>query len=298
MTIKARLTILLTLLAGYTVCIAQPRGGAAMPLPRLIQVTEDIYVIENANPSIGELISYGGNLTVIRTDEGVILIDARTAQMHDFVVEQVRAVSDLPITHVVLTHNHNDHSGGVARLQGIGATAIISASLHERMNPIPGSGSPLETYSGERLLTFGATEIYLYEIQGHTAGDTVAYLPQAGVLIAGDLITTADSIPVIVNYEDGGSWISLSAALDRLAGFDFEYLISGHGPVITKPEFLAFRDKVAGIMETTETLSREGASPDTVAESLLETFNWGGGLATGNIPAMMQELRDSWTDER
>ena len=281
----------LTFLIGCTTCMAQSRGSDELPPPRLIQVTNDVYVIENANPSIAELISYGGNVTVIVSEEGVVLIDAKFARMHDFIVEQVRSLTDLPITHVILTHNHDDHSGGTARLQEIGATAIVSATMHEKMNQQEGSGSRLESYSDELLLTSGEKEIYLREIRGHTAGDTIAYLPQDGVLVAGDLITTADSIPVIVNYEDGGSWISLGAALDELADFDFRFLVSGHGPIVTKSEFLVFRDKVRGIIERTRTLTREGANREAIAETLLAEFNWGGGLADGNIPTMMEELQ-------
>jgi glyoxylase-like metal-dependent hydrolase (beta-lactamase superfamily II) len=254
-------------------------------------VAEDIYVIENANPTIPELISYGGNLTVVLTDEGVVLIDARTDRMHEFVVEQARSLSALPITHVVLTHHHADHSGGTARLRELGATIVISAANDERLNLQSGGDSLATTFSDTLRLTVGNKELHLHEIQGHTQGDTFVYLPQSGVLVAGDLVTTTDSIPVIVNYDDGGSWAALGAALDSIAEFDFEYLVSGHGPVITKDEFLAFRDKVHGIIMRVRMLARQETSANAIADALLTEFGWGGGLATGNIPGMMTELR-------
>ena len=110
-------------------------------------------------------------------------------------------------------------------------------------------------------------------------------------MVAGDLVTTADSIPVIVNYEDGGSWIALESALDEIAEYDFEFLIGGHGPVISKGEFLAFRRKVTDMIVRVRTLARQDASREAVADALLAEFNWGGGLAAGNIPNMMQELK-------
>jgi hypothetical protein len=39
------------------------------------------------------------------------------------------------------------------------------------------------------------------------------------------------------------------------------------------------------------TLARQDASREAVAAALLAEFNWGGGLAAGNIPDMMQELK-------
>ena len=276
-------------------CYAQPpagfgRGMGAQPQPKLVQIASDVYVIENANPSIGELIANGGNATVYLTDDGIVLFDTKSAQMHDFVVEQLRTLTDQPVALVVLTHNHADHSGGLQQLEADGATTIISAADRENMLRQPGPGSAQIAYSGSLLLTMSGKEIQLREIHGHTQGDTIAWLPQARVLVAGDLVTTADSIPVIVNYEDGGSWVALESALGELAEYDFDYLIPGHGPVITKSEFLTFRQSVTGMVERVRTLARQDASRETVAEALLAEFNWGGGLAAGNIPGMMREL--------
>jgi glyoxylase-like metal-dependent hydrolase (beta-lactamase superfamily II) len=278
---------LLSCTAGF----AQPQAGGALPLPNLTRIADDVYVIENANPTIGELIAYGGNVTVYLTDDGVILVDSRTESMHDFVVEQVRSLTEQPISLVVLTHNHNDHSGGAARMQEIGATTIISAADGVRMSQQPGLGSPQVAYSESLLLTVGGKEVQLREIRGHTQGDTIAYLPRERVLVAGDLVTTADSIPVIVNYDDGGSWAALEAALDQIAEYDFEHLIGGHGPAITKREFLAFRARIGAMTERVRALTRQGESREAIAEALLAEFNWGGGLAAGIIPNMMQELR-------
>jgi glyoxylase-like metal-dependent hydrolase (beta-lactamase superfamily II) len=274
-----------------TTCYAQPQGGIGQPPPKLTQVTENLYVIENANASIGELITNGGNATVYLTDEGVVLFDTKSAQMHDLVVQQVSSLTDQPVALVVLTHNHADHSAGVAQLQADGATTIISAADRENMNRQPNAGSPQVAYTGSLLLTMGGKEVHLREIRGHTQGDTIAWLAEERVLVAGDLVTTADSIPVIVNYEDGGSWIALETALDEIAEYDFEFLISGHGPVISKGEFLRFRQKVTDMIARVRTLARQDASREAVAEALLAEFNWGGGLATGNIPNMMQELK-------
>lgn len=263
---------------------------APPPPPKLVRVTEDVYVIENANPSIGELIGNGGNATAYVTNDGVVLFDTKSAQLHDFVVEQLGTLTDKPVALVVLTHNHADHSGGLQGFQADGATTIISAADRENLLRQPNSGSAQIAYSGSLLLAMGGKEIHLREIHGHTKGDTIAWLPEARVLVAGDLVTTADSIPVIVNYEDGGSWAALASAVGALAEYDFEYLIPGHGPVITKSELLAFRQKIEGIVERVRTLARQGASREAVAEALLAEFNWGGGLATGNIPLMMEEL--------
>ena len=47
------------------------------------------------------------------------------------------------------------------------------------------------------------------------------------VVVAGDLVTTPDTIPQIVNYGDGGSWTDLGRTLDAIAAMDFDFLVGG-----------------------------------------------------------------------
>ena len=82
-------------------------------------------------------------------------------------------------------------------------------------------------------------------------------LPARRAVIAGDLVTTPDSIPAIVNYADGGNWTELGESLDAIGRMDFDVLIAGHGPNLTKAEFLKFRDKTAAIRERFRALNRE-----------------------------------------
>jgi len=268
---------------------AQQGPSGSLPPPRLIQITDDVYTLENANPTVDELRAHGGNVTIYLTDEGVILVDTKFAHMHEFIVEQVRSLTDLPIKLVILTHNHADHSGGAAQMQAIGATTVISAADRENMARNADSSLPYVAYSDELQVIVGNKEVRLRELRGHTRGDTVAYLPAARVVVAGDLVTTADSIPVLVNYGDGGTWSDLGRALNEIAEMEFDYLVGGHGPVVTKQVFLALRDRLEGIRERVRALNREGASQERIAEVLMAEFNWGG-PATRNIPGMMQEL--------
>ncbi len=269
--------------------------GAAAPapteLPRLIKLKDDVYVIQNVNNVVAEIGAFGGNITVYLTDDGVMLFDSKNAQMHDDVVAKVRSLTDKPIKYVVLTHSHADHSGGAAKMAAIGATVIISREDRElmaRQNPM---GLPQVGYSHAASVALGGKEARLVEYCGHTRGDTVAYLPAARVLVVGDLVTTPDTIPQIVNYGDGGNWTDMVKTLNALAAVDFDVMVGGHGPVLTKAEFLKHRDKVAAIGERARALVKQGRPQDEITQTLLKEFNWGTGPAAGVIPGMMVEFR-------
>jgi cyclase len=281
----------LLLAAGTFGAIVRGQQGPAAPAPRLIKVADDLYVIQNANHTVAEIGQNGGNVTVVVTRDGVILVDSKFERMHDDVMAKVKSITDRPVRYLVLTHNHGDHSGGAARFQSMGVTVVSSIASRENMARANMAGRAQVAYSGSAELELGGTRLELRELRGHTRGDTVVSLPARRAVIAGDLVTTPDSIPAIVNYADGGNWTELGESLEAIGRMDFDVLVGGHGPNLSKAEFTAFKTKVHGIRERFRALNRDKKSQEEIAQALLKEFNWGSGPAAGNLAGMMQELR-------
>jgi glyoxylase-like metal-dependent hydrolase (beta-lactamase superfamily II) len=256
-----------------------------------VKVRDDLFVIQNVNHVVAEIGQNGGNATVLLTSDGVILVDTKNDRMHDDLVAKVKSLTDKPIRYAILTHNHADHSAGAARLQAEGVTIVGSVGTRENMLRTNQPGAPQIAYSGYSQIVLGGKEVRLHEVRGHTRGDTVVLIPSARVAIAGDLVTTPDTIPTIVNYGDGGSWTDLGRALDEVAKLDFDTLIGGHGPALSRADFLKYRDRIAAIRERVRALNRDRKTQDDIAQTLLREFNWGTGPAAGNILGMLQELR-------
>jgi cyclase len=277
--------------AGVLGAVVRGQQAPAAPAPRLIKVADDLYVIQNQNHTVAEIGQNGGNVTIIVTAEGVVLVDSKFERMHDDIIAKIKSVTDRPVRYLVLTHNHGDHSGGAARFQALGAAVVSSVASRDNMARANMAGRAHVAYMGRAELELGGTRLELREFRGHTRGDTVISLPARRAVIAGDLVTTPDSIPAIVNYADGGNWTELGESLDAIAGMDFDVLVGGHGPNLTKSEFLKFRDKAHGIRERVRALNREKKSQDEIAQTLIKEFNWGTGPAAGNLAGMMQELR-------
>lgn len=267
-------------------------SSAAAAQSRLAKITDDVYVIQNPEHTLAQIGQMGGNVVLYLTNEGVILFDSKNERMHDDVVAQVRSLTDKPIKYVVLTHDHGDHAGGSAKLQMLGATVVSSAATRQRMLRMANqSGVPIDVYERSKTLSLGGRNVQLREFCGHTDGDTVAYLPAARVVIVGDLVTTPDTIPQIVNYGDGGTWTDLGNTLDEIANMDFDFLVGGHGPVLTLQEFMKHRDKVAGIRERLRELNRKEKSQEEITQTLLKEYNYGTGPGATQIPLMMLELK-------
>lgn len=289
-----RFFVAATMLVCRIAATAQPAppNGPPPPAPQLHKIADATYAIENTNAEMAELIYWGGNATAYVTGAGVILVDSKFARAHDDLVAKIKSITDQPIKYVILTHNHGDHSAGAERLEREGATVIISADDLENMARTPNqTWLPAIGYIGRMKIVLGGKEVDLIQMRGHTRGDTVVYFPASRVVCAGDLVTTADSIPSIVSYADGGSWSDWQRSINEILKLDFDYLVPGHGPTVTKQDLIAYRDKKFAMLERIRSMNRDHKSQEEITQTLIKEFNWGSGPSAGNIPGMLQELR-------
>lgn len=127
---------------------------------------------------------------------------------------------------VIVTHKHPDHQGSL-----VAVLAATDAPWYAGAGDIPAITAPTEGNAvgdGDRI---GGLEII--ETPGHTPGHISVLDPVAEVLVAGDAINGADggvSGPRSEFSEDMGL---ANASVAKLAGFDYEIVLFGHGePVL------------------------------------------------------------------
>lgn len=246
-----------------------------------------MYLIENPGLTVSDIGQYGGNIVVYLTSDGVILVDSKNERIHDDVLAKLKTLTDKPVKYVILTHNHADHSSGAHLFAAEGAQVIISSA--DRENMARGANVqwlPPLTYSGQAKIFLGGKEVQLYEYRGHTRGDTVVFFPQERVLAMGDLLTTADTIPMIINAPDGGNWTDLTKSMDEILKIDFDTVIPGHGPMITKQGLRTIRDKLVKMEERVRAMNREKKTQEEITQAVRQEFGY-----TGNMASFIQEFR-------
>ncbi len=151
------------------------------------------------------------NSGVIVGDDGCMVIDAQaTPAMAQGVIDRVRAVTDKPIKYVVLSHYHAVRVLGASayRAQDVVATEgtrrlIVERGEQDKKSEIgrfprlfrgeetipEGLTWPTLTFEGAMSVYLGRREVRLMHLgAGHTAGDLVAYVPDAGAMFSGDLV--------------------------------------------------------------------------------------------------------------
>ena len=212
------------------------------------------------------LLDDGEDLTLIDT-----LFDTDAGRILDRISALGKSVGDLK--HIILTHAHRSHLGGLAVLKDLSGATVYSHAweadiiagerVAQPISPIP--MRPLEVYWRVYYLQLGAAlgrgkhppclvdatledgdkigPVEVLHTPGHSPGHLAFWWPERKVLIAGDAIAT---YPV---FAPGWPVFTLNptqhrASLERMAGLDPEVLAVGHGDPITGGATIRLRSLV------------------------------------------------------
>lgn len=225
-------------------------------------VADGLYVIP-----VGQV-----NTFLLDSPDGCTLIDTGYPGKADTVLQALRDLGKQPndIRHIIVTHAHADHIGGLAAIKrATGADAYIhplDASIASEgtgfrpLTPAPGLlngimfrifARPVDTVEatsiehrvedGETLpMAGGLTAIH---VPGHCAGQLAFLWPQhGGVLFAADSCAHSMGLGLSLGYEDLEEG---KHSLSKLAQLDFNMACFGHGKAIMHDASAQFRKKWA-----------------------------------------------------
>lgn len=201
------------------------------------------------SPSNQNFISNAG---FVITKTSVVVIDALgSPAVAERLVAEIKKITPLPISHVLVTHYHADHIYGLQVFKKLGATIMAGREALNYMNSetarlrLKASRiemapwvdentqlvSPDYLLDGAKELTIGGM-VFQFRPLGpaHTPEDFTAYLAQEKILFAGDLVFRS-RIP-FVGDADSRHWVT---ALDEMMRIDAKVLIPGHGPASDEP---------------------------------------------------------------
>ena len=270
--------------SGFFVSSAHAQFGDAPAELELIQVQDDLYVIYND--------FVPGNVTVLITDEGLLLVDNKYEIDYDNIVTQLATVTDQPIRYVVNTHYHGDHSGGNASMQAVNAEVFAADNARVKMVEIGQPGLPNVTIDEHVRIYIGGKAVDLYQFgRAHTDGDVVVLFPEHGVLAAGDMFTYGENVPQLIDYSGGGSARAWPGTLDAVLQLDFDTVVPGHGDVTTREEMSNYRDETARLAGLVREMNGQGRSRDEIEEVLRAVFNWADLHVQLGLDGLIAEMR-------
>ncbi|HTO63819.1 MAG TPA: MBL fold metallo-hydrolase [Bradyrhizobium sp.] len=290
---------------GFCLCCAggaaaAAAGGALTPRQAFAEARGIVSLIKDSaatapivahklRGNISALEGSGGTIAVLTGSDGKVLIDAGIGVSQ---TQLGKALADLgadPITHLVNTHWHFDHTDGNAWLNAAGAKIIAQENTRKYLSQVqrvedwdynflalPPGGMPSETFAGEHSLKLNGSTIQLRHYgSAHTDSDISVTFAEANVVHVAD--TFWNGIYPFIDYSTGGSIDGMIAASEAnlAATNDETIVIAGHGKALgTRAELREFRDMLVAIRDNVAALKKQGRSrEETVAAKPTSAFD-------------------------
>jgi cyclase len=203
----------------------QGRGAAPPPAPlQTIKVRDNLYMIANG----------GGNTGVFITATGVVLVDTKNPNNGPGILEQVRTITNKPVTMVINTHTHADHTGSNEYFtDNVVFVAHENTKTNmEKMTNFAGEKAkflPSRTFKDTMTIGAGADQIVLYYFgRAHTSGDSFVVFPALRAMHSGDAFASK-GFPLI-DVPNGGSAVEYGQTLTKAAATikNVDTIINGH----------------------------------------------------------------------
>jgi cyclase len=281
-----RLIVLAVLMAtgALSIVIAQAQQDPAAI--RLEKVKDTLYIITGGQQAG----SVSGNTTVFVTGTGVVLVDTKYPGYGKAILDQVRSVTSKPVTMIINTHTHADHTSGNSEFP-----RTVDIVAHEntrtnmaRMDQFKGENAafiPKKTFRDKMSLMAGKDRIDLYYFgAGHTNGDAVIVFPALRTVVMGDLF--ARKWAPLVDAGNGGSAVAFPQTLAKAVATlkDVDTVITGHAtttlgsgrdvrfvrsnPVMTWADLREYAEFTRDFVMAAEAAKKAGKGADEAASSL------------------------------
>lgn len=230
----------------------------------------------------GMAICNGG---IVIGSDGVLVVDPfQSEALGDLLFETVATLTDLPVKYVVNTHYHADHTGGnpaaaSRQIPILGRGPIREFMLSRNGESDPNITPPEVVINGASDLWLGDSpglaqgqrQVQIREFEGHSGGtDVIVYVPDAGVLIAGDLLFN-ERIPYL---GDGNIRVWQATMANLIVDYPDALVLPGHGLVTDVAGLERFKTYLADLVALAEDWKATGTSQEeAIATPLPEQYS-------------------------
>jgi len=260
---------------------------AALAVTKIEKVKDNLYIITGAGVTPIEAFA-GGNTAVLVTDAGVVVVDTKLPGWGPVLLEKIKTVTNKPVTTIINTHAHSDHTGGNEAF-GTNVESIVQEHTKAnmvRMDEFKGEKAkflPKKTYKDKLAIGAGKDRIELYHFgAGHTSGDTFVVFPAQRVMHVGDMFAWK-ALPYI-DPANGGSAIehpkTLAKALAAIK--DVDTIIAGHLPLMTLNDLRVYADFSRDFSEWAQAQMKAGKTVDEAAAAYKVPAKYTGYTASVN----------------
>ena len=247
------------LLAAQSAFAAGPEANEDSGVFEVEKVRDDVSVILGGNGN-------GGHAGVVEFDDGLVLIDSMMEASRDRLLNTLREISKKPVKALINTHDHPDHIGSDAYLQGQGALVVASSSAEfEDEFAWQGIGE------NGKLPQYGDS-IALYVVGSHSPSVLFVFLPESNVLFVGDTLSKA-WYPANFHRGIRGQVEAMDLALNLID--EQSVVVPGHGFLTDRQGVQAYRESCLAWSARIMQLHHQGLQlADIIKDPELEKIRW------------------------
>lgn len=305
-------TVLATALVtvgGLSIGAASLQQQQKLPEVRQIQKLRDNLFFVSGGDTYERSTWTGGNTLVFVTEKGVVLVDTMLATAGRGILAQIKSVTDKPVTTIINTHTHFDHTGSNTEFPStveFVAHENTRASLAKPTCPpvtncdaFKGENAkylPKRTYKDRLTLFSGKDQVDLYYFgRGHTNGDTFVVFPTARAMHGGDMFPRA-SLPSVDVAANGGSAVEFSQTLQKAVSTikNVDIVVGGHTPSpVTWNDFKIYTDFYKDFLAAAQDSMKKGTAVDDFVKAYRVPDKYKGFQAAPNqVKANAQAIWD------
>ena len=235
---------------------------------KTIQLTPGLYMLAGA----------GGNLGLSVGENGAFLIDDQYAPLTEKIKKAIADETDKPITFLINTHWHMDHTGGNENF-GKGGTIIVAHNnVRKRMEkgqfmkafnfdipPAPDAALPVVTFPKSLTFHWNDETIEVVHLpESHTDGDAVIFFKEANVIHTGDIFF--NGIYPFIDAGSGGTLKGMLKSIDLILERTSPdtRIIPGHGPLADVSDLKAYKQMLSTVYGRISKLMKEGKSVEEI----------------------------------
>ena len=272
--------------------------GPAGPTPETLAITkiekvkDNLYMITGSAP--GGPFS-GGNTAVFITGTGVVLVDTKNPGWGPRILELVKTVTDKPVSMIINTHTHGDHTGSNEFFTNVESVVQENTKANmERMDAFKGDKAqflPKKTYKDKTTVLSGndAIDLYYYGA-GHTNGDSFVVFRALRVMHAGDMFPWKDA--PFIDRNNGGSGVQWPKSIDKVLKNvkNVDSVIGGHQPLASWSDLQTYQRYTADLLAQSEAAHKAGKNVDDAAAGI--NLSKYAGFQSMRVKAAVQAIYD------
>ncbi len=249
----------------------EPAYGEAVPVaPGVVRMTVE-------NPSAFTF--HGTNSYIVGRDTLAVIDPGPADENH--LRALLKAIGGRPVSHILVSHTHVDHSPLAARLAAETGAKVLAEGPHRparplrigEVNPLDASGD--EAFAPDVLLKDGEVvegdgwALRAVFTPGHTANHLAFALEGAGILFSADHVM-AWSTSIVAPPD--GAMADYMASLDKLMERDDVLYLPGHGGPVREPSAFLRGLKVHRRMRERAILERLKSGDRTIGEMVAAIY--------------------------